>query len=140
MAGLCFYFKSPLFLLCFSVQLPGHFELWNQTEYIRNPQIQKSSQFLPPLLSPFTFPRVFLLHFSSYPFCLPTFAFRTMKEEGEMENQRDRVSKAGLSLGNLLLYELVAIPSLPSWCLEFGRLHSAIVPLPVLFPHQASPH
>lgn len=29
----CFYFNSPLFLL--SVQSPGHFELWNQTECIR---------------------------------------------------------------------------------------------------------
>lgn len=63
-----------------------------------------------------------------------------MKEEGELENQRGRVSKAGVSLGNLLLHELVAIPSLLSWCLELGRLHSAIVPLPMLFPHQASPH
>lgn len=63
-----------------------------------------------------------------------------MKEEGEMENQRGRVSKAGVSRDNLLLHELVAIPSLLSWCLELGRLRSAIVPLPVLFPHQASPH
>lgn len=41
-----------------------------------------------------------------------------MKEEGEMEKQRGRVSKAGLSLGSLLLHELVAIPLLLSWSSE----------------------
>lgn len=40
-----------------------------------NPQIQNSSPFLPPLLSPFTFPRVFLLPFSSLPLPPPHICF-----------------------------------------------------------------
>lgn len=93
MADLCFCFKSPLFLpsLCAVSSRP----LWNQTEYIRQSTDTKFSQFLPPLLSPFTFPGVFLLPFSSYPFCLPTFTFRPIKEEGEMENHLRSYWRAG---------------------------------------------
>lgn len=99
-----------------------------------NPQIRNSSQFLPPLLSLFTFPKVFLLLISSYLFLLPTFAFRPLKEEAEMENQRGRVSKAGLSLGNSLLHELVAVPSLPRWCWELRRLAGPLSPCQCSFP------